>query len=279
MTLLFMIATAAYLHLAPGFTAPSHSGPAALYKQETTVTLATSHFQDLITHAGAGQNATQIIVFERLVDPGIVIQVAEKGRGPGFGDQSIGSAPQRTARQETLAVCASLIARLTIRAARDEVSAEPLDSILSQATRSFPNDHVITEAVAELSGLSSHAFLSHSALREQLRLLAPEALRDVDANTSSIWKKIASAKDQLLIALGYASPMEPTVSEIALRNAQSLLDRRQLNSALFELTASAPEVQKRLSVWISEARLRIRYDTAIDQLLQQVIRQCNQIAY
>jgi hypothetical protein len=188
------------------------------------------------------------------------------------------SRPGYARRASVSAECALLIPQLTIGAARDGASTDLLDVILRASSSMFPGDHAITESLTDLSAIRGRSLLSHVVLRERLYILGPAAIRDASNNSASVWSALLSHKNRLFVALGFSAPPEETISAIAVRNAISLVDRGQLREALFELTASTPEVQKYLSVWIAEARLRLQYDAAIGVLLTHVIRRCSEAA-
>jgi hypothetical protein len=191
-------------------------------------------------------------------------------------DAAARPAPETEKRAPISAECASLIPQLTIGAARDGASADLLDIAVRASSSMFPDDHAIAGSLADLSALRGRPVLSHVALRERLYIQGPAAVRAALYDSASVWAPLLSLKSRLFIALGVSAPPEETVSEIAVRNAIGLVDRGQLREALFELTASTPDVQKYLSVWIAEARLRLAYDAAIGVLLKHVIRRCNE---
>jgi hypothetical protein len=203
--------------------------------------------------------------------PGSLINVAAEDAAPGPKANS-------DKRASISAECALLISQLTIGVARDSASADLLDTVVRASSSMFPDDHAIAQNLVDLSALRGRSVLSHVALRERFYTLGPAAVREAMYNSTNAWAPLVSFKARIFVVLGISAPPEETVSEIAVRNAIGLVDRGQLRDALFELTASAPEVQKYLSVWIAEARLRLAYDAAIGVLLKHVIRRCNEAA-
>ncbi len=203
--------------------------------------------------------------------PGSLINVAAEDAAPGPKANS-------DKRVSISAECALLISQLTIGVARDSASADLLDTVVRASSSMFPDDHAIAQNLVDLSALRGRSVLSHVALRERLYTLGPAAVREAMYNSTNVWAPLVSFKARIFVVLGISAPPEETVSEIAVRNAIGLVDRGQFRDALFELTASAPEVQKYLSVWIAEARLRLAYDAAIGVLLKHVIRRCNEAA-
>lgn len=173
-----------------------------------------------------------------------------------------------------LSACPVFVAQLTVRAAQDGGSAEALSPLLRGLSEAFSGDNAINASVAELVGMRGDSLLSYAVLRERFRDLSPKALR-AEADTATASERLKGMINRVLAMLGYSAPAEPTVNELAIGNAQQLLDRGQLKEALFELSAVGPEVQRALAVWIIQARIRARYDDSVHQLLQHVIQRCN----
>jgi hypothetical protein len=134
-------------------------------------------------------------------------------------------------------------------------------------------DASAVQRISELKALNGAKAPPLYVLRDRLRAMQPRVVAVARFEDLSWIRQTITSTQETLSTIGMASPLEPTISEVAIEKAMLSMDRGDLATALFELEALGPKSARLLSVWINEAKLRLALNEAVEQLINRMIAQ------